>query len=435
MTGRATQPDSASLPQLSGRAAREWLDRALPAIWGVWLALTPIASFLVSPPRQAIYLYGDVDTRNISPAVQAATYGALALGAVPILLSLFLRKLQPARALPFLALSLPILALIAASLIHAGASPRDVVVVASGAYIFGLIAILCAANLSGDEVRRFLVAVAVFHALSIVVALADGNFVNGRFQGRIGSNFWGGIAAYSIIAGLAARRVWVRFAIAVPCMAALLLGQNRSSLIAMLAGLALVGICAFVRASRVQRLGYLLAGAIGAIVLTFTLPTILSDVLLVTDSRRGLGSGGTGRFDAWIEAWHVFLENPLLGVGYRHHEDFIISASSAHQAYLATLADLGIFGLAAYLLFLLSGLVAAVATGIRARAWEMVVLGGIIFAYAVQGFFEQRAVNFANSVSLLAMIAIGLAVTRRSLANPTHTTAAITPADRAAQMR
>jgi O-antigen ligase len=387
----------------------------VPALWGAWVALTPIASFIASPARQPIYLYESVDTRSLGPAVLAATYAVLALGVIPLIATLLTQRMQPTRALPFLAVALPILIMISASLLGSTSS-RDVVIIASGTYMFGLIAVFVAQESDETLIYPFLIAVAVVHTLSILVAFADGNFVLGRFQGRIGSNFWGSIGAFSLLAGLIAQRWWTRGAIALVCLAAILLGQNRSSLISLIAGGGLIALVAFINAGRERRLLYAALGLLAGIALVFLLPTLLDKVFLVSDVRRGIASGGTGRSVAWAEALNVFLAHPLMGVGYRHHEQFIAVASSAHQAYLATLADMGLFGLFAYILFIFSALAVGFVQAVRYRSWPLTVLTGIVFAYATQGFFEQRAINFANSVSLLMLFSVALILRPRPAA-------------------
>jgi hypothetical protein len=47
---------------------------------------------------------------------------------------------------------------------------------------------------------------------------------------------------------------------------------------------------------------------------------------------------------------------------------------------------------------------------VRTARWEIMCLAGIIAAYAAQGFFEQRAINLANSSSLVVIMAIAIAI-------------------------
>jgi O-antigen ligase len=65
--------------------------------------------------------------------------------------------------------------------------------------------------------------------------------------------------------------------------------------------------------------------------------TLLSEkILLVNDPARGLGSGFTGRTEAWLEGLRALAERPLFGYGFRRQE------VRAHNGYLNLMLDVGI---------------------------------------------------------------------------------------------
>jgi O-antigen ligase len=138
------------------------------------------------------------------------------------------------------------------------------------------------------------------------------------------------------------------------------------------------------------------------------LPIIINKVLMFNDPRRGIDSGATGREAAWKQAIQVFEQHPMLGVGYRHHEEYITAATSAHQAYLAAAADMGIIGLMLYLGFLAAGISAGMYKTLVHRSKAYAALTAMLLGYAAQGLFEQRGLNFANSVSIMMIVAVAL---------------------------
>jgi O-antigen ligase len=410
---------SAAAPASPGKAMAG-LARLLPgdslqgALWGMWLGCGPLILFLGAPARIPIYLYGQVDTRLETPQAKALTILVILLGLVPALATLIGSRLRPAQALPFLAIATMILFTITLSLM--GTHDRaDVVKPLLGLYVFGLVVLLASAETRDEAfLHNLLVGYAAMHALAAVVALIDGNFLYGRFMGRLGPNYWGSVCAYGLLAATAARHRLLFLILAAIDLFALLASQNRTAMLALIVGGALLMVLAYIRSGVAGRLWMWLMAMAGSVALLFAMPTLLSKVFMVDDPRRGLDSGGTGRAIAWKEAWALIEQHPMLGVGYRHHEQYITAASSAHQAYLATAADMGVIGLLVFLIFLLAGLCTAIHKAVVHRSRAYAALAALLLGYAMQGFAEQRAINFANSVSLMMIIAVALA-TRLSL--------------------
>ena len=69
----------------------------------------------------------------------------------------------------------------------------------------------------------------------------------------------------------------------------------------------------------------------------------VSTVMFLDDHYRAIGTGFTGRMVAWQEALTLFRDNPVFGVGFRMHEQFMTTLPSAHNGYLSMLAETGVF--------------------------------------------------------------------------------------------
>jgi O-antigen ligase len=92
------------------------------------------------------------------------------------------------------------------------------------------------------------------------------------------------------------------------------------------------------------------------ILLFFILPIVLDDsplytrfASLVMDLKIGEASGSVAlRFRHYQDAWKLFLENPLFGVGWRQFvvltTGFYPRGYSVHNVYLQLLCEMGIFG-------------------------------------------------------------------------------------------
>ncbi|NOW45600.1 O-antigen ligase [Novosphingobium sp. SG751A] len=378
------------------------------ALWGWWLGLIPLLSFVVTPPRGFIGQLGTVDTRTETTESLGITVAAVALGFLPAALTVVRRYVALDLVIRPAVLFLWILTLIAASFLYE-ITPKDFGMLAIGLYVMVLICVLCSQQEDTEEiVRKVFTALAVFQSVVMIVALVDNNYVVGRFQGRIGPNYWGSTAASTLLISYVIRSLPVRAVVMGICAYMLIVSQNRSGMIAAMAGSVMVALLYWLRANGRQRLRMVGAAVLGLIVLLAASPVIYSKVFLLDNARRGLESNGTGRFAAWQEALNIIYTHPLFGVGYRHHEQYITAASSAHNAYLAAMADMGVLGLLTYLVYLFGAMGIAIAAAMRRREWSYAVMAGVLFGYAAVNFLETRGINFANSVSLSVLCAVAL---------------------------
>jgi O-antigen ligase len=183
--------------------------------------------------------------------------------------------------------------------------------------------------------------------------------------------------------------------------------QSRSALAAAILGLF---VFASLKAKQFKRGRVAFALACAALLCTVLLLTYydaveswVSSLFYLNDRYRGLGTGFTGRVDAWQEALDLFLRNPAFGVGFRMHERYMTTLSSAHNGYLSLLAEVGVVGTIPVLGLALWGGWRLLRTALAGD--EMAILGFSFFAgYAVLVVFERLFLNMGNPTSILAWV-------------------------------
>jgi O-antigen ligase len=184
--------------------------------------------------------------------------------------------------------------------------------------------------------------------------------------------------------------------------------ESRSSLIA-----AFLGILVYLtlkttrgrkRKSTLVLIGTAIASAILAVIYQDAIEEWVSSLLFLNDKYRGLGTGFTGRLNAWQEAYDLFRGSPWFGVGFRMHEQYMTTLSSAHNGYLSLLAEVGVVGTVA---FMALTLFASWRLLLRALRGDSLAIFGLSF---VVGFlflatFERFFVNTGgNPTSILTWL-------------------------------
>ncbi len=257
---------------------------------------------------------------------------------------------------------------------------------------FEITLVLCFAfsnALSDEQLEHTL---SIFSAAGAVLLLlyysiAEVGF-NNRLWGIMNPNTIGMVAYAAVFSSLLFKNLWMMAAAGLPSLTVLLLTGSRSSTVALIIAVALW--IAF-RTNWVPRIATVLyACAVITIALIpfyfneTALQTILtwtSEQFAVQDPDRGVGTGATGRWDAWKATWRLFLEYPLLGVGYRLHQPHVEPFPNALNGYLAQLAEFGIIGTIPMAYFMMRGtrrLAAATQTE-RLSAWATAFLVGFYF--------------------------------------------------------
>lgn len=203
--------------------------------------------------------------------------------------------------------------------------------------------------------------------------------------------------------------VW-RWSIFSAALIPLLMTRSRASAIGAIIGLVIVFIVRTKAATGKTKIMVLLLVALvitGGAIFSETVTGAGSEFFSLHDRHRGIDSGATGRIHVWKEVWGLFLDNPILGVGFRAHEGLLKAGSSSHQGYLALLAEVGIFGFMAVMYLVSSGILTLWGAVKRSDlVYSHSVPFGLAIGYLFIGMFERYMINVGNPTSLLFLLAI-----------------------------
>lgn len=268
-------------------------------------------------------------------------------------------------------------------------------------------------NLTGDQYEQGLKVFAMLMA-GILISFAWYDYVPGKRLGTgrdvLNPNSIALVSASVLLAAMSIRALALRLVVMGPIAGIIVLTSSRAAAVAAVVGLATI-VCLRLRVNGKPVLRFagvgLLFGTVLALLYGDALYRALDEFYALSSADRGLGSGATGRTAAWKATWEMFLRNPVLGVGFRAHEQFLKIDSSAHNGYLATLAEIGIIG------FL--GVLFLVGRGAR-LLWEAAhdseqkfsssLLFGLCVGYLLLAIFERFLINVGNPTSLLFLLCI-----------------------------
>lgn len=359
-----------------------------------------MADFLARPPRQDLEEYNFAIIRDAPPGLSAVIALILLLNAIPVVLAARSGRLDFRQSGAFPAVALLNILVIMASLTGLGEAQTlvyFVLVPFAFAVATGMSA--CASG-ARDLVGGLLSGIAVGIGVTLLVMIRDGNFSYGRLMGRSGPNYWGMNAVAVFFASLALRSVPLKAVTMGVALGAIYLCQSRGAMVALAIGSGVVWLALFWHAARYRLLLIGLPLAVGIVGLLLFNDFIAAKLLLLDNKDRGVESGGTGRFAAWLQAIDLFLNQPILGVGYRQHEKYITAASSAHNAYLAVLAEMGLFGIVAYLLLMLGGAILATRKAFRRFDRVHLAAAGLTWGFLIVGMIERVGLTTGNALSL-----------------------------------
>jgi O-antigen ligase len=243
----------------------------------------------------------------------------------------------------------------------------------------------------------------------LAIAVLTNDYRQGRLFGGISPTYWGLVATSVSVSAIAIRRRWLAALALALGVVVLYLASARGAMLGLAAAAATATLVRLHRTDWRRASVALAAATFGVIAFValfgfpdWLLPVLRDDVLRLDDPYRGLGSGFTGRVNAWLETLDLWKTAPYFGIGYRAHEEHVLSLSSSHNAYLAVLVDTGIYGLVVYILLLVLS-VSKAARG--ARDADSATALALLVAYATLGLFERRALNSGNAFSILFLIA------------------------------
>lgn len=226
-----------------------------------------------------------------------------------------------------------------------------------------------------------------------------------RFTAYRGPNSIGMIVMSLLICAFAIAWRPLRIGVIVSCLILIYLTHSRAAILGTGVAISLLLMFRYRRMSDRSFLELLVAGLV-IIVVTLTMGSILADagaeVLALNDPYRGLKRGASGRFSVWAETFDLWLEHPLMGVGYRSHE-FYVSISSSHNGYLSTLAETGLVGAIPLFSFVALGSLRLFRWAAVGQLWAQLGVS-LIAGYLCICFFERYLLNVGNPASLLVLI-------------------------------
>lgn len=260
--------------------------------------------------------------------------------------------------------------------------------------------------------RAFTVMALVLAALFVFSALTAPAWFWGRFKpGAMHPNWWGEVLSAVVFgAAFLQRPALLRYALWVVALVGLVLVQSRASLVMSVAVIA-VTLVITEPPRRLLVLGMLtlfllpLGFGVDAVVSERPLAQrlndfVASDVLLLDDPYRGLGTGASGREDGWIFALETIMANPFFGVGAAYTDRLATVAGEdlIHNGHLSLIADLGFVLVLPIYILLLGGIV----LGIRKKLWRETAYIAVFVLFFTM--FSPRIINASVNPMLLWML-------------------------------
>lgn len=268
-------------------------------------------------------------------------------------------------------------------------------------------------NLDAEQYERGLKLFAVL-TTGLLVAFAWYDFVPGIRLGTgkniLNPNTIALVSTSALLAAMAIRTLAIRLVVMGPIAAVIVLTSSRAATIAAVFGLAAI-VWLRLRARGKPVLLLLGVGLLLVIGTAVMYGGILYDTLdrlyALSTADRGIGSGATGRLDAWKWTWELFLRNPIIGVGFRAHEFLLRVDSSSHNGYLATLAEVGLIGFLAVSYLIIRGLhLLWIRVKESEEGFVHSILFGLCVGYLFLAVFERYLINVGNPTSLLFLLSV-----------------------------
>lgn len=230
----------------------------------------------------------------------------------------------------------------------------------------------------------------------------------GNGKDILNPNTVGMVTMSVILSATAIRRMFKRYAIMIPAAIVLILTDSRASTVAALGGLFIIFLMRLKSArSRQKAIIFAMVAMVLAVAVFFSgvLENALVSYFAIHNKYRGLGTGFTGRFIVWRVAWNLFLENPILGIGFRAL-DHVVKVT-AHNGYLTLLAEIGLPGSVSVAYLVFAGIMSLQKDARDDRLRPVLsVLAGLSIGYLMLAMFERYLFNVGNPTSLIFTLAI-----------------------------
>lgn len=248
----------------------------------------------------------------------------------------------------------------------------------------------------------------IFAVMFAVTAVVAGKWTWGRFSAGAGrENWWGEIFVAIAFAACFWRTRALRYGTWLFILVCLVLVSSRKSILSALIIMAFGTldreglkrlIIITISAGMVLLPVLLLADILSERVQIFApiYNYIYSDVLLLDNKSRGLGTGMSGRASNWAYGWSLIQENPIIGVGFSITNFLSVEATGIlmHNGHLMLISDIGVPGY----VIIFSVVVYAIARMFSMR--NFVIGGYLVCFWFIQATFSPRIVN----VSVLSML-------------------------------
>jgi len=252
-------------------------------------------------------------------------------------------------------------------------------------------------------------------------------FTGPRIQGRLSmsatshANYLGLVAFGFLMCALVVRSRFLAALLIVTNFVVIIAAQSRGPLIAAVLGLLVYGTlkltCVTKGNTAFAAVSACLVCVVVLLIYQDAVENWVSSLLFLHDKYRGIGTGFTRRLDAWQEALDLFKANPMFGVGFRMHEQYMTTLSSAHNGYLSLLADVGLVG--AISPFVLTALSAWRLLRLSLDGNEIAILGfSFVVGYLFLATFERFLLGMGNPTSIVAWLFLFMPDGSRTVTSP-----------------
>lgn len=232
----------------------------------------------------------------------------------------------------------------------------------------------------------------------------------GKNYGVENSNAIAMVAFSVAIVSFVYKSIMIRVLFFIPMLTIIVLTGSRASLLSLFIGLIIIYFFKLKNSDNKYR--FLVAPLFILILLCVYFDFFwqkVSSFFELDSLHRGLSSGASGRTVAWQEVWELFLNNPVIGVGFRAHETLLTTSTSAHNGYLSLLAEIGLFGFISAVVFSLFGMLKLCLVALKEKFLAYpTILMGLCSGYIFLCVFERYFFNFGNPASVLFLFSIML---------------------------
>lgn len=134
--------------------------------------------------------------------------------------------------------------------------------------------------------------------------------------------------------------------------------SKRANLVYCLIGMAVVFLFDKRVKYRIQIIiGVVACGLVGGLILAFSYESLQNSssglarlIVQIVKLFSGDSNISSGRFDLWVQAWELFKQNPIFGIGWYQFDNFSVEGIQVHNEFLRLLCETGIVG---FLLFVI----------------------------------------------------------------------------------